>query len=106
MHPNVIRVCEPLRSTEEFLNAVEWLAGLVLPKKVLGIFLMLRLSHFVGSCKTDTFTSMSNGKQKNSAQCRQSFHVASFKAVYSHGDIFQAKLHSQKTRLCLAALLM
>lgn len=68
---------------------MERLAGFVLPKNVLGIFLMLRLVHFLGSCKTDTFTSMSNGKQKISAQCRRSFHVTSFKAVYSHGDIFR-----------------
>lgn len=91
---------------EELLSAIEWLAGLLLPENALGVFLVLRLARFVGSCKTDTFTSMSNGKQKNSAQCRQSFHVASFKAVYSHGDVFQAKLHSQNTRLCLAELLM
>lgn len=49
---------------KELLNIMEQLAGSVLPKNVLGIFLMLRLVHVLGSCRTDTFTSMSNGKQK------------------------------------------
>lgn len=90
---NASKCClETLRHCKAWKNSlISWssLADSVLPKNVLRIFRMLRLVHFLGSCRTDIFTSMSNGKQKISAQCRQSFHVTSFKAGYSHGDIFR-----------------
>lgn len=109
LHKHIQMLCwdsEALQSMKELLNIMEQLAGSALPKNVLGILLMLRLVHFVGSCRTDTFTSMSNGKQNFcTMQTILSCYIIQSR-VFTWGYI-QAKLHSQKTRLlCLAVLLM